>query len=86
MTIEDALEHPDCPLKPRYLSIVKTFVTFINQMKESSDSLEEKLNAIFNFVGFDAFIRKFDNHLDRFDNIKELSSKLKEVSDLKLFR
>mgnify|MGYP001265741846 FL=1 len=85
LTIEEAIFHSECPLKPRYLSIVQSFLTFINELKASSMSLEKKLDEIFNFVQFNAFIRKFDNYMDRLDNIKELMSKLKEVSDLDAF-
>lgn len=85
LTIEEAVFHPECPLKPRYLAIVQSFLEFIKELKASSMTLEKKLDAIFNFVQFNAFIRKFDNYMDRLDNIKELMSKLNEVSDLDAF-
>jgi DNA helicase-2/ATP-dependent DNA helicase PcrA len=85
LTIEDAIFHPECPLKPRYLAIVQSFLVFMNELSASPISVEKKLEEIFNFVQFNAFIRKFDNYMDRLDNVKELMSKLKEVSDLDAF-
>ena len=84
-SIEDALQHPDCPLQRRYIDIALTFVQQLKDIQKMPCSIEEKLTQCLDMVGFESYLKKQDNFLDRMDNIKELVSKLKNVNDLDEF-
>ena len=85
LPIESAIESPDCPLQSRFIEIVKTFISKINEIKQMNNSVEEKLTAILEHVKFESHLKKLENNLDRIANIQELKSKLKDTTDLKTF-
>ena len=82
LTIEAAIHHDQCPLKPRAMGIAKSFVDQITQVSKSPTSIDEKLKTILETMNVDDAIKKHDDYIDRRDNIKELLSKLSHVTNL----
>jgi DNA helicase-2/ATP-dependent DNA helicase PcrA len=85
LSVEDALRHPECPLKPRYIQIAQNFVDFIKNVANSTGGFQEKLADIFTHVGFESYLKKQENGEDQRNNIKELMSKLADVTNLSAF-
>ncbi|MEK9727844.1 MAG: UvrD-helicase domain-containing protein [Candidatus Margulisiibacteriota bacterium] len=83
--IEQAIASPDCPLQNRFIEIVRNFIAKLNEINQQEISIEAKLDAIFEHVQFERYLRKLENHQDRMANLQELKSKLKETENLATF-
>ncbi len=84
-SIEAAIQHPECPLKPHILSHVQQFMAKLNDLRASETPIEKKLSELMAFLNFDDYLTRQDQAKDRMDNIKEFLSRCQGATDLGAF-
>ena len=63
ITIQDAAYHKDCPLQQRFIDMIQSFLTLIENANQLNSSLDEKFDWILTEV-------KFNDHLKKLENTK----------------
>ena len=81
-TIETAIQHPDCPLKPTILSHIQHFLAEIAALKAQDIPIEKKLETLFESLKFKDYLKRLDQFSDRLDNVKEFLSRCAGILSL----
>ncbi len=85
LTLDTAINHPECPLQDRFLQIIRSFIETIKTIKESNNTIVDQFSEILESIQFAEFLKKQENAQDRLANVNELKSKLSNISDLPNF-